>query len=179
MVQERGIAVLMAQMDALEILLQFVGRHLVRIWRIFYVYSGDVERGTGPVEFEFDEGSALLRVGANGESLVVLDHPWQDPFGEPQSAENEAWIAEHGRWARFNVSGESEFSSYIGRTLTSVTALRAAGGNLCGARLVFDGVALDFVGVADEAYVFTEPEHDIRLAGMRVFVAEEVKRSRG
>jgi hypothetical protein len=161
--------------DALEVLLRFVGRRLERIWRIFYVYATEVERGTGPIELTFEpEGTALLKVGGNGESLVVLEHPWQDPFGDAPSAENEAWIAQHGKWGRFDVSGEDPFSRYVGKTLTSVTSLRAAGGSLCGARLMFDGAVLDFVGVADEAYVFTEPEHDIRLAAMRVFVAEEV-----
>jgi hypothetical protein len=160
--------------SALDLLKQLVGRQLVRLSRIFYICSGQVERGTGPIEFEFEGGRIVhLKVGGDGESLVVEDRPWQDPFDDPISQENEEWIAEHGKWARFDVSGWPEFMNYIGRNLTSILPLYAFGGGLCGARLVFDDQVLDFAAVADEAYVFTGPGHDLRLASMEVIVRDE------
>lgn len=95
-------------------LLQFVGEQLIRMRRIFFSHAGVVERGAGPLELTFGTGTVLLDVGGDGETLVLQDQPWQDPFEPgPLSAENQTWTAEHGKWTAVEVSGEPAYSIFV------------------------------------------------------------------
>jgi hypothetical protein len=162
-------------MDALDLLLRFVGRPLLRVRRIFFTHGQRTETRAGPLELTFSPASTLLLdVGADGETLSVTEQSWEDPFAPPTSQENEAWVVEHGKWAAFDESAQPAYGEFVGATLTSVRPLRAAGGNICGARLTFDSRVMDFVGAADEALVFLDQQHDLRLAELKVYVGEEV-----
>jgi hypothetical protein len=168
-----------APMDAFDLLLRFVGEQLIRVRRIFFTHAGVAEQGAGPLELSFGTGTVLLDVGADGETLTLRDQPWTDPFEPgPLSPENQAWIAEHGKWKAFDVSGKPSYDVFVGKALTSVKPLRVAGGNVCGVRLGFESLVVDFVGSADEALVFFADQNDLSLAARKVFVGEEVARLR-
>lgn len=49
--------------------------------------------------------------------------PWRDPFAPPLTEENEAWIQEHGKWGRHDVSQYAPYHYFIGKPLTSISVL--------------------------------------------------------
>jgi hypothetical protein len=153
---------------------QYVGQTVRRISRVFFTYQGTVSRESGPLEMWFTDGATLLlRGGGDGETLVASRSPWCDPFGEILSEENQTWIARHGRWSVFDVSGDPPYSGFVGVAVTSIQILRTDVGTICGARLEFGRKVLDFAVTADEEYVFFE-RNDIRLAEMKAYVGEKV-----
>jgi hypothetical protein len=164
-------------MDNLNEVSSFIGRRLLCIRRVFFTLGDQIERDAGPIELTFaPSGVLLLAVGSDGETLEIREDPWADPFEPPISKENQDWIAEHGKWAAFDVSAEPGYRGLIGTTLNSIKVLRAPGGNPCGLRLAFDSQVLDFVGSGDEALVFLTQQDDLMLAAMKVYVGEELSR---
>lgn len=165
-------------MDNLYRVARFVGRQVRRIRRVFFTHGGATERGVGPIELTFAPAETLLLdVGADGETQAVPEQPWRDPSEPPLSEQNQAWIVEHGQWIAIDVSDEPAYKPLIGATLDSINALRASGGNVCGLRLRFDSRVVDFVDSADEALVFLVEQSDLNLAEMKVYVAEEIRRT--
>jgi hypothetical protein len=161
-------------MDAIDLLRQFIGRQVLGVRRIFFTHGVQIDQTAGPLELTFEaNGAIVLDVGEDGEMLSICDGAWQDPFEAPLSSENEAWVAEHGKWTAFDASKEPDYKDLVGKRLNSVRPLRVAGGNVCGARLKFDSRTVDFLGNADDALVFLDEQHDLRLAEMRIYVDEE------
>ena len=114
-------------MEDLKPLSHFVGRQILRIRRVFFTLGGKADRRAGPLELTFAPArTLLLDVGSDGETLIVREEPWQDPFEPPISTENHAWIAEHGQWKALDVSGNPTYARFIGTTLRSIRTMRTA-----------------------------------------------------
>lgn len=97
------------------------GLSIRRVRRVRYVFEGEVSSiDDGPLELTWSSGRILLfDAGANGANLTVRDGSWYDPFSEPLSGENRAWVAQYGKWTAFDVSREPPYDSLIGETARS------------------------------------------------------------
>ena len=166
-------------MDPITFLLRFVGARLLRVARVFFAHGGDVDRSEGPLELTFDRGAVVLRIGGDGATLIAEDGAWQDPFPAASlSPENQAWIARHGKWSLFDLSDAPDYRPLVDAVLTSIRPLRTSNGRVCGVRLEFGKLTIDFAGTTDESLVFLHEQNDLRLAEMKVYVGEEVPPTR-
>ncbi|WP_123029014.1 hypothetical protein [Mycolicibacterium stellerae] len=101
-----------------------VGKTIRSLQRVFYAIGDVVERNEGPLQLEFNDGSVVLfQSGANGRDLTVRSTPWRDPFAGELSEENRAYVAEHGKWSLFDVSGEHPFADVCGRRVARIAEI--------------------------------------------------------
>ena len=98
-----------------------VGQRISGVRRILYVGpDGQIGR-TGAIELTSSDGTVVvLDSGADGESIRVTGLRWADPFGEPLSLENRAWVDKVGKWSAFNVRDDPEYAALAGDTVLSV-----------------------------------------------------------
>jgi hypothetical protein len=90
--------------------------------------------------------------------LKVLRGRWDDPFAEPHSPENRAWVEEHGKCVRVDCAAEAPYADFIGRQVTEVRPLlEDEFGSVAGLRLSVAQRSLWFVVRADEDDVFWTP----------------------
>lgn len=135
-----------------ELLDSVIGRVLIRTARVLFVH-GDSIGSEGPIELDFGDGVLVFRCGGDGQRLEVSSGPWVDPFGEPLSDENRAWVADHGAWRRFERL-TPELAALEGHQLSAVEVLELQGGSPMGVVLDF-GIAgsLRVEAVADELHL--------------------------
>jgi hypothetical protein len=98
-----------------------VGQRISGVRRILYVGpDGQVGR-TGAIELTSTDGTVVvLDSRADGESIRVTGLRWTDPFGEPLSLENRAWVDEVGKWCAFDVRDDPEYVALAGDPVLSV-----------------------------------------------------------
>jgi hypothetical protein len=75
---------------------------ITRVRRVHYVYRGVPDTDFGPLELAFGDRVVLLDNAADGEALRVRRQAWEDPFAEPLSGENRAFVEESGKWTAFD-----------------------------------------------------------------------------
>ncbi len=113
---------------------QLLGKPITGVRRIWYVLGDDVKDSTGPIEFAFVDGSAVvLDAGPDGEALVISMARWADPFDPPVSPENERFIETSGKWTAFDVSTQAAYAALIGAEVDAVEPQLNPDGKLIGA----------------------------------------------
>lgn len=129
-------------MIVVEPLLQAAGQPISRIRRIHYTIDGVANTDFGLLELTIGGRVLLIDNASDGETLRVVGDEWQDPFTEPMSPENREFVAQSGKWAAYDVSGDREFAGLIGDVLQGVepitnpadkvvgVVLRTAGGEM-------------------------------------------------
>lgn len=112
----------------------FVGASVARIRRVFYVFRGDVESDTGPVELGFDDGRFLLVDGhGDGERVRLGVDEWLDPFAvDDLDAVNRRFVEKHGKWTAFDVTDEPPYGRLAGAEVTSIRFLLSDRGRSVG-----------------------------------------------
>lgn len=102
-----------------SLLLAATGRTVGRIEQAYYVTpEGERDTSDSKLELYFTDGSMIrLDSGPGSERLLVAPDPWIDPFIEPLSAVNAEFVANSGKWTKFDVSREPPASSYVGATV--------------------------------------------------------------
>lgn len=100
-------------------LLALVGQRITRIRRIHFVFGGVADQASGPIELNLGDGTVLLfDAAADGEALSIRPEPWTDPFREPMSEENRAYLAAHGQWSAFDVQpADTPLGALIGQPI--------------------------------------------------------------
>ena len=129
-----------------------VAREIRKIARIQYVFPGElVPDGTGPIELEFaDEAVLLIEQGSDESSLRVQNERWKDPFEGRLDAVNREWVDTHGKWTRFDVSGDPCYTHLVGAVITDVVLVEDPDGVVTGAVIsAGDGVIRVDVGGDD------------------------------
>lgn len=99
---------------------------------------------------------AFLDSGPDGESLVINNTEWRDPFLEIYAPGNDEFVAKSGKRTAFDVSNEPEYRKIIGSKIYRVELVMTSTGKIVGA--VFKGGknALFRVDVeSDELHVST------------------------
>jgi hypothetical protein len=136
-------------------LLDCVGARLEGAVRGFYEHRGEVDESRGPLELAFEGGRVLhLTTATDGESVRVIDGLWTDPLSDPDEEVDEAWVREHGRWLRLDVSARPGWAEAVGERLAGIRWLANGHGSVAGAEMRFGPAAMTFVSWGDDEWVF-------------------------
>jgi hypothetical protein len=123
-------------MSGAKDLAETIGKVIAGIRRIRYVVGGQVISPRGAIELTFNEGSTVtLDAGPDGEAMAVRDSRWTDPFEEPLSRANRAFVEQSGKWTAFDVSTEPPYRELIGQTVDRVEPLLSPSGKVRGATI--------------------------------------------
>jgi hypothetical protein len=90
----------------------------------------------------------------DGETLRVKTASWFDPFEGRSSPENQAFVAESGKWVRVPMSNEAPYNEFINTKVCAVEILRNRFGNTAGFAIETSGRTLWFVVQGDESRVY-------------------------
>jgi hypothetical protein len=131
-----------------------VGQRVTRIARILYQYRGAIDPGNGPLEIEAAGRVLLLDAKAQGDCLRVRERAWEDPFVEPLSNENRAYVEEHGKWHKVDCSLHDGYSDFISQPLTDIRALENEWRDIAGVRLSVAARSFWFVVEGDECHLY-------------------------
>ena len=133
-----------------------VGRRIVSVARIFYYHRGIVDDSDGPLELTLDTATVLFDVASDGETAKIEFDRWLDPFPEPLSIENRAYVEACGCWRRMDCSDSWPYSTVRGQLISGVCGLLNEFGHFAGVRIDTSNRSLWFVVKFDEAYVYWE-----------------------
>jgi len=130
------------------------GLRLEAIARAFHEHRGEIDESRGPLELTFEGGRVIhLTTASNGESVAVREGAWYDPVADPDAPPDEAWIREHGRWIRVDVSGRPGYAEGLGAPLLVGHWLVNRNGSVAGVELSFGLVTVTFASWGDDEYV--------------------------
>lgn len=135
---------------------KYVGGIVSQVHRLRFELGGDVVSGPneGSVEVRFEDGAVLLcECAPDGETIVVRDTAWVDPFAGTLSTENEEFVRTSGKWFRHDVSDEAPFADTISRTVVDIAAIVGTTGKRYGLVLNVSGFLLALYANADELRV--------------------------
>jgi hypothetical protein len=131
-----------------------VGLTVTSIARVLYEYRGVIEPVDGALEIELDGRVVLLDATADGEQLRIREQLWEDPFREPLSPDNKAYVERHGRWRRVICSKDAPYSDIVGRSVGDVGFLENEWHRIGGMRITVGSRSLWFVVEGDECHVY-------------------------
>jgi hypothetical protein len=141
----------------LSIVLQFSGKSLDTIYRIFPVIDGITNEEEGFLQLKFaDDTWLLLAGGSDGETFLAKPERWHDSLEDPLDVEIAAWAKEYGKDELIDVSDLDQYRGLIGKSLTDIKGILYQIGvwhGLCGVQLVFEDKVLNFVYVNDDCFV--------------------------
>jgi hypothetical protein len=96
-----------------------LGKTVVGVRRILYVYRGAVTKNEGALELSFHDGSTALFGTTGNGNMQVTSQPWVDPFVLPLSPENAAYVDTHGKWTAFDLASAPPANALIGRQVSA------------------------------------------------------------
>ncbi|MBC7974516.1 MAG: hypothetical protein H7138_05975 [Myxococcales bacterium] len=143
--------------DALAAL---IGARLQRVERTQYIHQGEADPFEGDLQLWFDGRVVRLRAAGDGTHLEVVLSPWDDPFAGPLDAENESYVATHGRFVLVDVSANDDYTELIGARLLGYEPRYMDDGRISGATLRFETATLHAFVELDELDVSWSPPGD-------------------
>ncbi len=97
------------------------GDRILGIRRIRFIHRGEINEDSGPLELATERhGVVVFGAGPDGESLVLSNKPWADPFDRELSAKDREWVEVHGKWTAFSISGEEPWADLVGHRIDRV-----------------------------------------------------------
>ncbi len=96
---------------------EFVGREIARVRRLHYVYRGEANTRDGAIELTFSDGSVVMCDASADWTLDFYGAAWVDPFPEPLSAADSAYLDRFGRWLACDVTEQVPYSWLVGQTV--------------------------------------------------------------
>jgi hypothetical protein len=130
-----------------------IGGQIVGLARVFYVYKGAVEELDGELELRFPDRIARFRGGSDGEKLLIQDSPWVDPFVQPMSEVNTAYVESSGKWTRFEKTEDPPYSSFVGSRVIGVDPVLTIAGKLIGCLIRTSSGDINVLAEWDEIHV--------------------------
>ena len=136
---------------------RLIGKRIEALARVLYEYEGHIEGDEGALELVLDGETFLFEADADGEGLRLREQAWMDPFEEPLSDENRAYVEEYGRWCRVDCSRTKPYVDLCGQKITDACALLNEFGKVGGVRISVSTRSMWFAVQADESYVYWTP----------------------
>lgn len=137
-----------------SVLKQLTGKHIASLRRVHYVKPDGTHAETGPLEMTLNDGpTILMTVGPDGDTLLVSEGPWLDPFAGPLSPENRSYIRQVGKWTCFDVTTMEPYASLVGQRISSVETGFDRTGKLRAATVRTGSAAVVIYVEADELVV--------------------------
>jgi hypothetical protein len=133
---------------------ELVGRTVTRVRRLHYVYRGETNAVDGPIELAFGDGSVAMIDASADWRLEFYGAPWIDPFQEPISESDRAYVERYGKWAAMDVSGTTPYDRLVGGTIRQATPQINDLMELTGLLVRTDDAVLDLQQWAGELRVF-------------------------
>jgi hypothetical protein len=96
---------------------ELVGRKISRIRRVHYVFQGEANTSDGAIELTFSDGSVVMCDAAADWMLEFFGAPWTDPFVEPLSDDDRAYVDRYGRWRAYDVTDQVPYSWLVRQTI--------------------------------------------------------------
>jgi hypothetical protein len=138
-----------------------VGHRIARIEQAFYVFKNERDQSQCDLQMHLDNGDTVqFTTGSNGETVRIIAAPWDDPFAEPLSAENRAFVEQSGKWTLFDTSTTSEMAPLIGQRIDRVFSVHDKWGTMHGVRLILGSLVLTYAVTGDEGFVIHGPAPD-------------------
>jgi hypothetical protein len=102
------------------ILRSLTGKVISRLEQVLYVGpDGKLDESDTQLELHFSDGSMVhLDSGLDGNAPTVTTTAWIDPLKPPLSEINARYVAESGKWTKFDVSKQARISRFVGATIT-------------------------------------------------------------
>lgn len=155
---------------SLALLRSMPGRRVRGVWRILYDTTGALTLPAPPgdassqlgvddgdLELALDDRLVRFTHAPNCSALCVTDTPWDDDFAPPLSPENEAYVAECGKWTRYDAADWPRYADLIGEPITAVAGIvgpwPADAASVIGGRLSTPHRSLWLMTRSDEVYV--------------------------
>lgn len=136
-------------------LLPLLGERLSEIWIIVFVPPDkNINWHQGNLELIFGAVSEVVHFKSRngGDSIELLNERWIDPFAYPDK-ESLEFVMGSGKWTKVEMSNDSSFAKFIGKTLSSFRAIRSEFDKVVGFELEFDGKVLTTFSWSDENLV--------------------------
>jgi len=110
------------------------------------------------------------RVGRRGDELGAVQRvvvgSWVDPFREPLSEENRAYVESHGKWTAFDTSATPEMAPLVEQIVRRVLPIRDQAGLRRGVQLDLGDEQVTYVVDGDEGFVYRGPATiELRMLG--------------
>ena len=96
---------------------ELVGREIARVRRLHYVFLGEVNASDGAIELTFADGAVVLCDAAADWTLEYYGAAWVEPFADPMSDSDRAYVERYGRWTAFDVSAQAPYGQLVGSTI--------------------------------------------------------------
>jgi hypothetical protein len=94
-----------------------VGRQMTRVRRIHYQFQGETNVSDGAIELTFTDETVVLCDAAADWTLEFYGAAWVDPFTEPLSESDRAYLEHYGRWCAYDVTEQAPYSWLAGETI--------------------------------------------------------------
>jgi hypothetical protein len=140
--------------DRLSAAPELVGREIARIRRLHYVFRDEANTMDGAIELTFADGSVVICDAAADWTLEFYGAAWVDPFREPVSESDRAYLDRYGRWSAFDVTDQLPYSSLVGQRVRQAVPQLNDLLELTGLVLRTDGANLDLQLWAGELRAF-------------------------
>lgn len=95
----------------------------------------------------------VLDACGDGESLSVTAGTWSDPFEEPLSEENRAYVEKSGKWTVFEVSDNDPLRRVIGGRVVRVDEIKNPWQKVVGAQIRVGDTTVKVIVDSDELVV--------------------------
>ncbi len=136
---------------------ELVGREIARVRRLQYVFEGEANTSDGAIELTFADGYVVMCDSAADWTLEFFGAAWVDPFRDPLSESDRAYVARYGRWCAVDVSDRAPYRSLVGRTVQQAIPQLNELLELTGLLVRTDDAVLDLQVWAGELRAFVHP----------------------
>ncbi len=137
-----------------QALLDCIGKIITKIETVDYCHRGVVYFDDCQLQLTMHDESLIRFLGASdGQTVVISDAPWVDPFAAQETPENNAYIEKHGKWAIFNRSTLAPWCAVVGRKFGNAEILVDADEDARGVTFDFGDLQLSYVVDSDEGFI--------------------------
>lgn len=144
--------------DPVAILTRLIEQRIVTIEQAFYVFNDAITQSDCLLQVRVESDFIIHFLGGvDGETVRIVDAPWEDPFVEPLSDENRAFVEQCGKWTLFDTSATPHMAPLVEHTIRSISLVHDQRGIRRGVELEIGSTLLTYLVDGDEGFVVHGP----------------------